>query len=149
MNDTIIKFGYPNTCLIETKYWCVLLRPIQITIGSLVIVYKDDSVHSLSRIAQGGFSEFAVICRAFEEIMASEFDAKKFNYLALMMVDQHVHFHALPRYEFPVEFEQNLFADEKWPGPPDMRIASAMNPEVFEQLNRFLAPRFRSKIYSG
>src|SRR3546814_2464599 len=35
MNDTILKFGYPATLIREYEHWVVLLRPAQLTLGSL------------------------------------------------------------------------------------------------------------------
>ena len=37
MNPTIEKFGYPGTLIGETAHWVVLLRPAQVTLGSLVV----------------------------------------------------------------------------------------------------------------
>jgi len=47
MNETILKFGYPETLIKEYDYWVVLLRSNQVTIGSLILAYKAD-VGSLS-----------------------------------------------------------------------------------------------------
>ena len=37
-----------------------------------------------------------------------------------MMVDPHVHFHVLPRYESPRELAGVAFVDAAWPKPPDV-----------------------------
>ena len=43
MNPTIEKFGYPATLLKELDHWLVLLRPAQVTLGSLVLAAKSDA----------------------------------------------------------------------------------------------------------
>ena len=43
MNATILSFNYKKTLIKEYNYWLVLLRPKQVTIGSLVIACKEDS----------------------------------------------------------------------------------------------------------
>ena len=43
MNPTIEKFGYPATLVREFKHWLVLLRPAQVTLGSLVLAAKNDA----------------------------------------------------------------------------------------------------------
>ena len=43
MNPTIEKFGYPGTLLCEFDHWVVLLRPAQVTLGSLVLAAKGDA----------------------------------------------------------------------------------------------------------
>jgi diadenosine tetraphosphate (Ap4A) HIT family hydrolase len=43
MNPTIEKFGYPATLLREFEHWLVLLRPAQVTLGSLVLAAKSEA----------------------------------------------------------------------------------------------------------
>ena len=43
MNPTIEKFGYPATLVREFEHWVVLLRPAQVTLGSLVLAAKSDA----------------------------------------------------------------------------------------------------------
>ena len=45
-----------------------------------------------------------------ERALRATFDHQKINYLALMMVDPHVHFHVIPRYSGSREFEGSTFA---------------------------------------
>lgn len=120
MHVTLEKFGYPNSCLQETEHWCLLLRPVQMTCASMVIVYKDPNAASLGDISPQGMTEFTELCRGLEATVKHTFGAQKFNYLALMMVDPHVHFHVLPRYDAPVVFEDHTFEDIDWPDPPDI-----------------------------
>ena len=42
------------------------------------------------------------VCRLLESTLRAQLGMDKINYLALMMVDPAVHFHAIPRYASPV-----------------------------------------------
>jgi diadenosine tetraphosphate (Ap4A) HIT family hydrolase len=52
----------------------------------------------------------------------------KLNYLMLMMVDPHVHFHVLPRHAMTQEWNGMAFPDNGWPGPPV--LANPINPDA-------------------
>jgi diadenosine tetraphosphate (Ap4A) HIT family hydrolase len=52
---------------------------------------------------------------------------ERINYLMLMMVDPHVHFHVIPRYAVAREFGTLSFPDKGWPGPPDLASAIALD----------------------
>ena len=119
MNETILKFRYPDSLIKEYKYWVVLLRPIQVTLGSLVIACKEDA-ESIPLISKEAHQEFQTVCLEMEQLIGKVFNADKFNYLALMMVDKQVHFHFLPRYKEAIQFEKVFFQDNSWPGAPDL-----------------------------
>ncbi len=54
---------------------------------------------------------------------------EKINYLMLMMVDPHVHFHVVPRYEGEREACGVRVADAGWPKVPELGEAVALEPE--------------------
>ena len=58
MHATLEKFGYPDNCLIETENWCLLLRPAQVTLGSVVIGHKRDDLRSVAEVPPAHFAEF-------------------------------------------------------------------------------------------
>jgi diadenosine tetraphosphate (Ap4A) HIT family hydrolase len=61
------------------------------------------------------------------------------NYLMLMMVDHHVHFHALPRYDGPREFAGLTWIDGGWPALPAFGDAQhAGSPEALLEIRRVL-----------
>ena len=97
MNSTIEKFEYKRTLIREYDYWVVLLRPAQITFSSLVIACKEEA-ESISTISSFANSEFQIVVKDVEQVLKRLFNYDKINYLALMMVDKHVHFHVLPRF---------------------------------------------------
>ena len=134
MNATIAKFGYPATLLHEYRSWVVLLRPAQPTLGSLVLACKED-VTSLGAVSADAYAELALATADLEHALRTVFDVRKINYLALMMVDPHVHFHVIPRYAEAQAFDGAAFPDLTWPKPPDVTAALALTPAQMAALH--------------
>jgi diadenosine tetraphosphate (Ap4A) HIT family hydrolase len=141
MNPTIEKFGYPATLVREFDYWLVLLRPAQVTLGSLVLAAKSDATayHQLPRKA---FAEQADVVAAIERSLAAFCTYERINYLMLMMVDPNVHFHVIPRYSAPRRWNGTEFPDAGWPGPPQLGKAVQLDHLQIADLTRELASQF-------
>ena len=124
MNETILKFGYPDTLITDYSSWVVLLRPQQATLGALILASKEP-VQAFGDVSAAGCEELAQITHDIELALAAAFSFDKINYLMLMMVDPHVHFHVVPRYATPRTFDGHDFADAGWPGPPRLDVVNA------------------------
>lgn len=125
MNATIEKFGYPASLLHEYRSWVVLLRPAQPTLGSLILACREDAT-SLASVSSAAYAELPTAIAGLERALRQAFDFRKINYLALMMVDPHVHFHVIPRYPELREFEGARCEDAAWPKPPDLSRTLAL-----------------------
>ena len=141
MNATIEKFGYPATLVAQFTHWVVLLRPAQPTLGSLVLAAKSDAT-AFGDLPAGAHAELAAVTRAIESALARAVGYDKINYLMLMMVDPHVHFHVLPRYEGSRSHADLQIADAGWPGQPDLGSAVALPPDQVAVLTDWLKPYF-------
>jgi diadenosine tetraphosphate (Ap4A) HIT family hydrolase len=128
VNSTIEKFGYPASLLREFGHWVVLLRPAQVTLGSLVLAAKSDAT-AFGELPQAAFTDLAAAVAAIEEALRRFSRYERINYLMLMMVDPHVHFHVIPRYSDPRQFGGVEVLDHGWPGPPDLKSAIALSPQ--------------------
>ncbi|MEO7815063.1 MAG: HIT family protein [Sphingomicrobium sp.] len=126
MNATIAKFGYPATLLREYEHWVLLLRPAQVTAGSMILAAKGEAT-AYGALPQAAFTEQAAIVNELEEMLRSAVKPDKINYLMLMMVDPHVHFHIFPRYQGDRSIAGLALTDLGWPGPPDLK--SAVEPD--------------------
>ena len=122
MNATMEKFGWPKTLVADFTHWVVLLRPAQPTLGSLVLAAKSDAT-AFGALPAGAHAELEQVTRAIEGALRSAVGYEKLNYLMLMMVDPHVHFHVLPRYEGERSGCGLTIADAGWPGQPDLGSA--------------------------
>ena len=141
MNSTIEKFRYKETLIKDYNKWMVLLRPKQITIGSLIIACKED-VESFSDISTDACSEFYLIVKEVEQVLQGFFNFDKINYLALMMEDKHVHFHVLPRYSDSVIFNEIYYKDINWPKAPNLSEELEFDKEDFNKLRMVLSRHF-------
>ena len=128
-NETMRKFGYPGSLIHEYEHWVVLLRPAQVTLGSLVLAAKGDAT-AFGQLAPGAHAELATITREIEALLLGEVAYEKINYLMLMMVDPHVHFHVFPRYPGTRSIDGVTIGDAGWPGPPDLKSAPHLSPEA-------------------
>ena len=95
MNATIAKFGWPATLVAEFDHWVVLLRPAQPTLGSLVLAAKSDAT-AFGDLPGEAHAELKAVTAAIEHALRGAVNYAKINYLMLMMVDPHVHFHVIP-----------------------------------------------------
>jgi diadenosine tetraphosphate (Ap4A) HIT family hydrolase len=138
VNETMRKFGYPETLVREYDHWVVLLRPAQVTLGSLVLAAKSDAT-AFGALQSEAYAELASITGAIEATLSAEIGYERINYLMLMMVDPHVHFHVFPRHEGKRSFENAAITDSGWPGPPDLKSGKALPAATFDALrDRFI-----------
>ncbi|MDP6788695.1 MAG: HIT family protein [Rhodospirillales bacterium] len=136
-NQTMTKFGYPDSVVGETTYWCALLRPRQLTAGCLVLVCKEDGM-GLGEISPEAGAELPMVASRIEAAVGAAFNPEKFNYLALMMNDPHVHFHVIPRYSRIVEVGGAEIPDPTWPKPPDMGAAADLTDDQMATMHETL-----------
>ena len=141
MNPTILKFGYPATLLRELEHWVILLRPAQVTLGSLVLAAKSDAT-AYGALSREAFVEQHDAVALMERALAGFSAFERINYLMLMMVDPNVHFHVIPRYSAPRPWNGLEFPDAGWPGPPDLRSAVQLSGEQIEALAEELSANF-------
>ena len=137
MNVTIEKFGYPATLVKAFEHWLLLLRPAQVTLGSMVLAAKSDAT-AFGDLPAEAFAELGEAV-AFGERMLRQFCAyEKINYLMLMMVDPNVHFHVIPRYSGSREWGGQSFVDAGWPGPPQLGSAIQLAPDQIAEMAKAL-----------
>jgi diadenosine tetraphosphate (Ap4A) HIT family hydrolase len=103
----------------------------------MILACKEDAT-ALGAVSAKAWSELAVAAADLEQALRATFDHQKINYLALMMVDPHVHFHVIPRYSTSREFEGSSFADPAWPKPPDVTNALQLSPAQMNALHAAL-----------
>ena len=120
MSDILETFNFKDLLIKEYQNWYLLLRNDQATIGSLVLIEKNFH-KKLSNISDRSFIEFGDIVREIEEALNNLFRYEKINYLMLMMKDNEVHYHIIPRYSKDQQYESVNFTDEGWPNLPDLK----------------------------
>jgi diadenosine tetraphosphate (Ap4A) HIT family hydrolase len=128
-NATELKFGDPDSRVAQTACWTVLLRPRQPTLGSLVLVCREE-VTSFSSVSAAAFADLQHVVQRLEGCLRQVVGYERINYLMLMMVDPDVHFHVIPRYSTPRDLAGQVFADAGWPGPPALEPAVVLDPAM-------------------
>jgi diadenosine tetraphosphate (Ap4A) HIT family hydrolase len=122
INATIEKFGYPQSLLREYDHWLLLVRPAQVTAGSLILAAKSDAT-AFADLPASHFVELGAVVKDVEMLLKERVGCQKINYLMLMMVDPHVHFHVFPRYQGGRSLAEMAIHDSGWPGLPDLNSA--------------------------
>jgi diadenosine tetraphosphate (Ap4A) HIT family hydrolase len=126
INPTIARFGFPATLVRDYEHWVVLLRPAQVTAGSLILAAKSEAT-AYGALPQDAFIEQGLVISEIEATLRRAVAFERINYLMLMMVDPNVHFHVFPRYSGSRSFAGLDIADIGWPGAPDLKSAVTLD----------------------
>ena len=103
--------------LAETPHWLIILAPDQRNLGTCVVALKRDEIE-LSGLTGEEWTDLAIIVKKLEKAVKKAFNATMFNWGCLMNSSYlkdpptpHLHFHFIPRYRYPVEFQGKRFED--------------------------------------
>ena len=111
------KFRVAELRLIDTGAWTWSVRPDQPTLGAGILSLNRHALH-LSDVTPGEMAELAGLISMLESALKNTFNHNIMNYLMYMMVDHHVHWHAVPRYDGPRQFAGLEWVDNGWPALP-------------------------------
>ena len=142
LSDTLKKFGYPELAVKEYSHWAVLLRQKQVTLGSLIVICKEEATE-FSSISPAAWAQLPQVVGDVEKTTKALFSYDKINYLMLMMVDPQVHFHVLPRYQSTQVFTGITFHDQAWPGAPDLSSVNEVSSDNMVLLLEHVRQAFR------
>ena len=140
-NATMRKFGFPNTVIQGFEHWTVLLRPAQVTLGSLVLAANSEA-EAFADLPEQAFAELATVIPTIEKALEGFCAYERINYLMLMMVDRNVHFHVIPRYSMPRNWNGLAFPDAGWPATPDLKVVVNLDAKSVESLTAELKTLF-------
>ena len=137
MNETRVRCGFPETLVAGYEHWIVLLRPAQPTLGSLILAAKSDAT-AFSALSHEAVAGLKAAIEDIEAGLARAVGYSKLNYLMLMMVDPHVHFHVIPRYEGERSACGVTARDAGWPKVPTLGEAVTLSPDQVADLVAWL-----------
>ena len=129
INPTIERFGYPATLVREYRHWVVLLRPQQVTAGSLILAARGPAT-AYGDLSEPAFVEQGAAIAEIELALRKTVAYERINYLMLMMVDPNVHFHVIPRYSGTRSIAGIVLSDAGWPGPPDLKTGVPLDEQA-------------------
>jgi diadenosine tetraphosphate (Ap4A) HIT family hydrolase len=113
------KFRTKKLLIVSNDSWNWSLRPAQATLGTSILSLKRYALH-FSDITETEAQDLQKMIKTIESTMKNAFDYNIMNYLMLMMVDHHVHYHVIPRYDNKRECANLSWQDTGWPALPDI-----------------------------
>ena len=141
MNETLKAFQYPKMLIKEYENWCLLIRKKQVTIGSLVLICKENAT-AFSNISRGASEELHIIIKEVENNLWELYKNEKINYLMLMMVDPNVHYHIIPRFSKSINILGRTFKDYSWPYAPDLTKHNEVDDKTLKNIKIQLKSKF-------
>ncbi len=127
------RFSDPNLVLKQGKFWTIIFRENIVTLGDCVLILNRQCP-SLSSVTAAEMSEFPKMCALAEDCLKTLFGAVKFNYIAMMMKENFVHFHLIPRYDQNKEKLGFTFVDSTYPKGADLTLKLDVPAEIKEQI---------------
>jgi len=123
------KFRVPDLTILKLDYWTWSVRPVHSTIGAGVLSLNRFCTN-FGAITPDEAAELATMTREIERRLTVAFTPDKYNYIMLMMVDVHLHFHVIPRYSQPREFGGVTWKDSGWPALPALGEGAAFQQDA-------------------
>lgn len=137
LNAFRVKFRIDELRIVDTAHWTWSVRPAQPTLGATVLSLRRHA-GSFAEVTPEEMADLAAAVGVVESATRRAFSYDKINYLMLMMVDPHVHFHVVLRYAGERRFADLAWQDAAWPRPPSL-AADPCAPEVLAAIRKALA----------
>ena len=119
LEEFVAKFRSDELSILRNAHWNWSVRPVHSTLGAGVLSLNRFCT-SFAEITPEEGASLAAIVKELDGRLKAVFAPQKMNYMMLMMVDVHLHFHVLPRYAEPKEFGGLTWTDSGWPALPAM-----------------------------
>lgn len=113
------RFSKPELMIKQGKYWSIVFRESTTTLGNCILICNRECP-TFGDLKPEEMDEFPAMCSWYENKIKSLYGAVKFNYIAMMMIEEFVHFHIIPCYNEPKEkygitwVDQDWLKDQKW-----------------------------------
>ena len=128
------KFRVRELEILRTQRWTWSVRPGQATLGAGVLSLNRPA-GSFGELSAEEGADLAAIVARIDGALHTFSAPDKMNYLMLMMVDPHLHFHVLPRYAEPRTAAGHEWVDAGWPALPGLGDnADLSTPEVLVEI---------------
>ncbi|MDD1763877.1 MAG: HIT family protein [Methanobacteriaceae archaeon] len=131
----------------QTKHWIIFLAPNQSNLGTCVIALNRHHA-TLTGLTSEEWEEFVQLVERMENALKNAFQPTLINWGCLMnsfylenKPDPHLHWHFIPRYRDPVEFEGHTFEDPHFgymrPRPPK-NISEDVREKIKEKIKEYM-----------
>ena len=134
------KFRVEELKVLENRSWTWSVRPGQPTLGAGILSLNRHA-GKFSAVTPDELADLAELVSAVEGTIKVAFDHQIMNYLMLMMLDHHVHYHVIPRYESVRTFAGREWVDNGWPALPVIADSQHANePDLLHHIQEKLRP---------
>ena len=134
------KFRVEELKVLENRSWTWSVRPGQPTLGAGILSLNRHA-GKFSEVTPDELADLAELVSAVEGTIKVAFDHQIMNYLMLMMLDHHVHYHVIPRYESVRTFAGREWVDNGWPALPVIADSQHANePDLLHHIQEKLRP---------
>ena len=125
----------PPTCgvVLPNDFWTLVLNENQATLGRVFFALNRHETDAAALSDAEVLSLWAFV-RETKAALSALFAPDHFNYMFLMNLTPHVHFHIFPRYAQPREFGGQTFADSRYGDHYDPAENRALDAAAEEQL---------------
>jgi diadenosine tetraphosphate (Ap4A) HIT family hydrolase len=113
------KFKVDEFKIYESKFWVWSLRPVHNTLGAGILSLRRYA-ENFSDLSEEEGADLVKIVKVIEKALKVNYSYDRINYLMLMMIDPHLHYHVLPRYNSEQKFDNQKFEDNGWPKLPQL-----------------------------
>jgi diadenosine tetraphosphate (Ap4A) HIT family hydrolase len=123
------KFELNQLSVHKSPSWAWSVRPGQATLGAGILSLNRHAL-TFSEVTSEEMADLHRMIGIVERTLKQTFDHNILNYLMLMMVDHHVHYHVIPRYDCDKSFNDMIWVDSGWPALPALGDAQhEQNPD--------------------
>lgn len=133
-----IKFDVKKLRIGEIGNWIISLRPEQLTLGALILSLNRPCI-SLGDLTIDESKDLGKAFKLIDSLFSQSFKPDKINYLALMMVDNQVHFHVLPRYREAIKLNGSVYIDKCWPVAHNLKFSLDITNKKLLELHKKLS----------
>lgn len=97
--------------------WRILIDFKQPTLGSCLIV-PHRHIEIISKLTGEEQQEYLLVIKNLDNTLRKSFNPDNINYLMLAMKVPHIHWHVVPRYQHPKEFNRIIWTDPNYGSLP-------------------------------
>ena len=108
------RFSKPELMIKQGKFWSIIFRESTTTLGNCIFICNRECP-TFSNLTAEEMAEFPELCKWYEDKIKTLYGAVKFNYVAMMMKEEFVHFHVIPRYDKKIERYGLVWEDVDYP----------------------------------
>ena len=119
--------------VLSNDHWTLVLNENQATLGRVFFALNRHET-DIAALSDAEVLSLWAFVREAKTALSALFAPDHFNYLFLMNLTPHVHFHLFPRYAEPAVFAGQTFPDSRYGDHYDPAESRALDPAAEEQL---------------